>query len=60
MCPLCKESTYVYHADPVPAPAASAPASAQSRLAEVKRLFDQGLISEDEYAKKREEILASM
>jgi len=32
----------------------------QSRLEQAKRLFDQGLISEDEYAKKREEILATM
>jgi hypothetical protein len=55
---VVKEPTYVYHTDPVPA--APAPASAQSRLAEAKSLFDQGLISEDEYAGKREEILASM
>ena len=57
---VVKEPTYVYSADPAPAKAAPAPASAQSRLAEAKSLFDQGLISEDEYAKKREEILASM
>ncbi len=55
---VVREPTYVYHADPVPA--AVAPVSAQSRLAEAKRLFDQGLISEDEYAKKRKEILDSM
>jgi hypothetical protein len=54
---VVREPTYVYHADPAPA---AAPASAQSRLAELKSLFDQGLISEDEYARKREEILASM
>ncbi len=56
---VVKEPTYVYHADPAPAPAAE-PASAQSRLAEAKSLFDQGLISEDEYARKREQILAAM
>ncbi len=54
---VVKEPTYVYHVDPVPAPA---PASAQSRLAEAKSLFDQGLISEDEYPRKREQILAAM
>ena len=54
---VVREPTYVYHADPAPA---AAPVSAQSRLAEAKSMFDQGLISEDEYAKKREEILASM
>ena len=53
---VVREPTYVYHADP----AAPAPASAQSRLAEAKSLFDQGLITEDEYAKKRKEILDSM
>lgn len=57
---VVKEPTYVYHVDPVPAAAAPAPVSAQSRLAEAKSLFDQGLISEDEYARKREQILASM
>jgi hypothetical protein len=55
---VVREPTYVYHADPVPA--APAPATAQSRLAEAQRLFDQGLITEDEYARKREQILASM
>ena len=55
---VVREPTYVYHADP--APAAAAPVSAQSRLAEAKSMFDQGLITEDEYAKKREEILDSM
>lgn len=55
---VVREPTYVYHADP--APAAAAPVSAQSRLAEAKSLYDQGLITEDEYAKKREEILDSM
>jgi hypothetical protein len=55
---VVREPTYVYHADP--APAAAAPVSAQSRLTEAKRLFDQGLISEDEYANKRKEILDSM
>jgi len=56
---VVREPEYVYHANPAPAPA-PAPASAQSRLADVKSLYDQGLISEDEYARKREEILASM
>jgi hypothetical protein len=55
---VVREPTYVYHTDPVPA--APAPATAQSRLADAKSLFDQGLITEDEYARKREQILASM
>ena len=38
----------------------AAPVSAQSRLEQAKSLFDQGLISEDEYAKERKEILDSM
>lgn len=58
---VVREPTYVYTVDPAPAAAtAPAPATAQSRLAEAQRLFDQGLITEDEYARKREEILASM
>ena len=58
---VVREPTYVYTVDPAPvATAAPASATAQSRLAEAKSLFDQGLISEDEYARKREEILASM
>ena len=57
---VVREPTYVYNVDPVPAAPAPTPTSAQSRLAEAKSLFDQGLISEDEYARKREEILASM
>jgi hypothetical protein len=58
---VVKEPTYVYQADPVPAaPAAPAPATAQSRLAQAKSLYEQGLITEAEYARKREEILASM
>jgi len=55
---VVKEPTYVYTVDP--APAATAPATAQSRLADAKSLFDQGLITEEEYARKREQILASM
>lgn len=55
---VVREPTYVYTVDP--APAAPAPATAQSRLTEAQRLFDQGLITEDEYARKREQILASM
>lgn len=31
--------------------------TAQSRLAEAQRLFEQGLITEDEYGRKREEIV---
>jgi len=57
---VVKEPTYVYHVDPVPAAPAPTPTSAQSRLAEAKSLFEQGLISEDEYAQKREQILATM
>jgi hypothetical protein len=55
---VVREPTYVYTVDP--APAAPAPATAQSRLAEAQRLFEQGLITEDEYTRKREQILASM
>jgi hypothetical protein len=55
---VVREPTYVYTVDP--APAAPAPATAQSRLADAKSLFDQGLITESEYGRKREEILASM
>jgi hypothetical protein len=55
-----REPTYVYTAEPAPAAPAPAPATAQSRLADAQRMFDQGLITEDEYARKREEILASM
>jgi hypothetical protein len=55
---IVREPTYVYTVDP--APAAPAPATAQSRLADAQRLFEQGLITEDEYARKREQILASM
>jgi hypothetical protein len=58
---VVREPTYVYTVDPAPAATApAAPATAQSRLAEAKSLYDQGLISKDEYARKREEILASM
>jgi hypothetical protein len=57
---VVREPTYVYTVDPAPAAPAPAPATAQSRLAEAQRLFDQGLITEDEYARKREQILASM
>jgi hypothetical protein len=57
---VVREPTYVYTVDPAPAATAPAPATAQSRLAEAQRLFDQGLITEDEYARKREQILASM
>ncbi len=57
---VIREPTYVYTVDPAPAAPAPAPVSAQSRLAEAQSLFDQGLISEDEYARKREQILASM
>jgi hypothetical protein len=55
-----REPTYVYTVDPAPAASAPAPVSAQNRLAQAQRLFDQGLITENEYARKREEILASM
>ncbi len=57
---VVREPTYVYNVDPAPAAPAPTPATAQSRLAEAKSLFDQGLISEDEYARKREQILAAM
>jgi hypothetical protein len=57
---VVREPTYVYTVDPAPAAPAPAPVSAQSRLAEAQSLFDRGLISEDEYARKREQILASM
>ena len=58
---VVREPTYVYTVDPAPAPAAApTPATAQSRLADAQRLYEQGLITEDEYAKKRAEILASM
>ena len=57
---VVKEPTYVYTVDPTPAATAPAPATAQSRLADAKSLFDQGLITEEEYARKREQILASM
>jgi len=58
---VVREPTYVYTVDPAPAAAsAPAPATAQSRLADAKSLFDQGLITEAEYGRKREEILASM
>ena len=56
---VVREPTYVYNVDPAPA-AAPAPATAQSRLADAQRMYDQGLITEAEYGKKREEILASM
>lgn len=36
------------------------PGSVAERLAQVKALFDQGLITEDEYQKKREEILKDL
>jgi hypothetical protein len=55
---VVREPTYVYNADPTPA--APVQPSAQNRLAEVKSLFDQGLISEAEYTRKREQILATM
>ena len=59
---VIREPTYVYTVDPVPAAPAPAPrpVSAQSRLADAQRMFEQGLITEDEYARKREQILASM
>lgn len=55
-----RQPTYVYTANPAPAPAAPAPESAESRLAEAQRLYQQGLITEQEYAQKRQEILATM
>jgi hypothetical protein len=69
---VVQQPTYVYHADPVPVPVAvsvavpapvaapPAPASAQDRLANVQSMFEQNLISEQEYEKKRAEILDSM
>jgi hypothetical protein len=57
---VVREPTYVYTVDPAPAAPVPAPATAQSRLADAQRLFEQGLITEDEYARKREQILASM
>jgi hypothetical protein len=59
---VIREPTYVYTVDPAPAAPAPAPrpVSAQSRLADAQRMFEQGLITEDEYARKREQILASM
>ena len=55
---VVKEPTVVYHTNPAPAP--SEKPSVQSQLETVKRLYDQKLISEQEYEKKRAEILASM
>jgi len=54
-------------AEPAPAaapaplpPPAPAPASVRERLKELKQLDDEGLISHDEYEKKREEILKQL
>ena len=58
---VVREPTYVYTVDPAPvAQAAPSPVSAEARLADAKRLYEQGLITEAEYGRKREEILASM
>jgi hypothetical protein len=58
---VVREPTYVYTVDPAPvAQAAPAPVSAEARLADAKRMYEQGLITEAEYGKKRQEILASM
>jgi len=58
---VVREPTYVYTVDPAPvAQAAPAPVSAEARLADAKRLYEQGLITEAEYGRKREEILATM
>ena len=57
---VVREPTYVYTVDPNAAAAAPTPATAQSRLADAQRMFEQGLITEDEYSRKREQILASM
>jgi hypothetical protein len=58
---VVREPTYVYTVDPAPvAQAAPSPVSAEARLADAKRLYEQGLITEAEYGRKREEILATM
>ena len=58
---VVREPTYVYTVDPAPvAQPAPAPVSAEARLADAKRLYEQGLITEAEYGRKREEILATM
>jgi hypothetical protein len=52
-----KPETETKAAGPVPAPA---PASARERLQELKQLYDDGLISRDEYEQKRQEILKQL
>jgi len=37
-----------------------APKSIEDRLRELKRLYEQGLMSEDDYRKKREDILGDL
>ena len=53
---VVREPTYVYHTDT----SSNSSSSAQNQLEELKSLFEQGLITEKEYANKRQEILDSM
>lgn len=55
--PAAQPETESKEAGPAPAPA---PASARERLKELKQLYDDGLISREEYEKKREEILKQL
>ncbi len=41
-------------------PAQSVDDSVESKLKKIKNLFDQGLISQEDYDKKKDEIIASL
>jgi hypothetical protein len=45
---------------PVPAPADAAKADVSERLRKLKELLSKGLISQEEYDKKRQEIINSL
>ena len=61
------QPTYYYQAQPAPAAApapvavpATSPKTAEQKLAELKGLFDKGLIDKTEYDTKKAAILKSM
>ena len=54
------QPTYYYQATPPPAPAPDSTKSPESRLEEVKSMYDKGLITKSEYDQKKKQILDQM
>jgi hypothetical protein len=59
---VVQQPAYYYQATPPPPPAAATPAakSTESKLEELKGMYDKGLITESEYNEKRKQILKQM